>query len=410
MVPGLKRKEERPMERVRLLSQGKILQEWWQEVKENFWEEDAKPKVLNLVKELMQSTLEEDLELYTQTQYQQQIERYKLYRNGYYQRTLVTQFGSVNDLRVPRLRSGGFKTRVFKRYHRFENIVEDLIMDIFLAGVSTRRVGAAIAKLLDIKVSHGTVSNITRRLDSKVKEFQKKELLDEYQYLFLDGITLKVRYNTRYHNRKVLVAYGITIFGKRELLAFRQARAESYEDWVAFVDDLYRRGLKGDNLRLIITDGSKALHGALDMVYPLTKRQACWVHKLRNVGRYLPKRYADECYKELFGVYNAKNKPEAMNKFKEWRKVWMRRCPKAVECVERDIDNLLNFYDCPKKHWKKIYTTNVIERQFKEVRRRTNVFSCFSNIASCDRIIYAIFTHINNTWKERPLKDFTQFA
>ena len=348
------------MDYVKLLPQGKILQEWWSEVKENFWESDAKPKVLKLVKELMESTLEEDLEVYTQAQYQQQIERYKLYRNGYYHRTLVTQFGYVNDLQVPRLRSGGFKTRVFKRYHRFENIVEDLILGIFLAGVSTRKVGEAIAKLLDTKVSAGTVSNITRRLDTKVKEFQKKELLDEYQYLFLDGITLKVRYNTKYLNRKVLVAYGITVFGKRELIAFRQARAESYEDWVAFVDDLYKRGLKGDNLKLVITDGSKGLHAALDMVYPLTLRQACWVHKLRNVSSYLPKRHQDKCLQELSGVYNSKGKPEAMNKFKEWRKSWIRRYHKAVECVEKDIDNLLNFYSCPKKHWKKIYTTNVI--------------------------------------------------
>ena len=398
------------MEYARLLPQGKILQEWWQEVKENFWSEDAKPKVLKLVKELMESTLEEDLQLYTQAQYHEQIARYKLYRNGYYKRTLITQFGYVNDLNVPRLRSGGFKTRVFRRYHRLENIVEDLIMDIFLAGVSTRKVGEAVAKLLDTKVSAGTVSNITRRLDSKVKEFRKQELLDEYQYLFLDGITLKVRYNTKYHNRKVLVAYGITLFGKRELIAFRQAGSESYEEWTAFVNDLYSRGIKGDNLRLVITDGSKGLHAALDMVYPATPRQACWVHKLRNVSSRLPKKYEGGCLKGLSGVYTAKHRPQALNRFKEWRKDWIRRCPKAVECVEKDIDNLLNFYDCPKKHWKKIYTTNVIERQFKEVRRRTNVFSCFSNIASCDRIIYAIFTHINNNWKERPLKDFTQFT
>lgn len=398
------------MDYVKLLPQGKILQEWWSEVKENFWEEDAKPKVLKLVKELMESTLEEDLQLYTQAQRQEQVEKYKLYRNGYYRRTLVTQFGYVNDLSVPRIRSGGFKTRVFQRYHRHERIVEDLILDIFLAGVSTRRVGAAIAKLLDTKVSAGTVSNTTRRLDGKVSQYHKRQFLDEYQYLFFDGITLKVRYNSRYHNRKVLVAYGITVFGKRELIAFRQARSESYEEWAAFVDNLYKRGLKGDNLKLVISDGSKGLHAALDMVYPLTPRQACWVHKLRNVSSYLPKKYKDECLRDLSGVYTAKHRPEAMSNFKEWRKQWSKRCSKAVECVEKDIDNLLNFYNCPRKHWKKIYTTNVIERQFREVRRRTNVFSCFSNIASCDRIIYAIFTYLNNNWKERSLKDFTQFA
>lgn len=398
------------MEAVRLLPQHKILQEWWQEVKENFWSDDAKPQVLKLIKELMESTMNEELEVYTQQEYHQQIERYRLYRNGYYQRTLVTQFGYLNDLRVPRLRKSGFRTKIFQRYHRYQDIVEDLIQDIFLAGVSTRRVGAAISKLLDTKVSPGTVSRITRRLDSKVKEFHTKELLDEYQYLFFDGITLKVRYNTKYHNRKVLVAYGITLFGKRELIAFRQASDESYEAWLSFMDDLYKRGLKGDNLRLVITDGSKALHAALDMVYPLTKRQACWVHKLRNVASYLPKRYQEDCHNEATKIYLAKNKQEALGFFKLWRRRWISRCPHAVKCLERDIDNLLSFFDFPRKHWVKIRTTNVIERQFKEVRRRTNVFSCFSNIPSCDRIIYAIFTHINNNWKERPLRDFTQFA
>ncbi len=398
------------MENVRLLSQDKILQEWWQEVKENFWTDDAKPQVLMLVKELMESTMNEELEIYTQKEYHEQTERYKLYRNGCYQRTLVTQFGSLNDLRVPRLRSSGFRTKVFQRYHRYQDIVEDLIQDIFLAGVSTRRVGAAISKLLDTKVSHGTVSRITRRLDSKVKEYHTRELLDEYQYLFFDGITLKVRYNTKYHNRKVLVAYGVTIFGKRELIAFRQAKEESYDAWLNFIDDLYKRGIKGSNLKLIVTDGSKGLHGALDMVYPLVSRQACWVHKLRRVSNYLPKRYQEECHNEATKIYLANGKQEALVLFKSWRRHWLGRCPKAVQCLEKDIDNLLSFFDLPRKHWVKIRTTNVIERQFKEVRRRTNVFSCFSNIASCDRIIYAIFTHLNNNWKERRLKDFTQFA
>lgn len=235
---------------VRLLSPNQRLAEWWQEVKENFWQDDAKPQVLKLVKELMESTMNEELEVYTQAEYHEQIERYKLYRNGYYQRTLVTQFGSLNDLRVPRLRKSGFRTKVFQRYARYQDIIEDLIQDIFLAGVSTRRVGAAISKLLDTKISHGTVSRITRRLDSKVKEFHTRELLDEYQYLFFDGVTLKIKYNTKYHNRKVLVAYGITVFGKRELIAFRQAKEESYDAWLGFIDDLYKRGVKGVSLNL----------------------------------------------------------------------------------------------------------------------------------------------------------------
>jgi putative transposase len=362
------------------------------------------------VKELMESSIHEDLEMYTKDQYDKQIERYKLYRNGYYQRGLVTQFGALNDIRVPRLRQASFKTKAFKRYHRYQDIVEDLILDIFLAGVSTRRVGQAISKLLDTKVSHGTVSRITRRLDSKVRQFHAQELLDEYQYLFLDGITLKIKHNNRYRNRKVLVAYGITLFGQRRLIAFRQAKYESQESWMGFLDDLYKRGLKGENLKLITTDGAKGLHAALDMVYFLIKRQPCWAHKLRNVANHLPRRYLDDCMKQASKIYKAKNKQEALNKYKSWRKYWVKFSPKAVVCLERDIDNLLNFFDCPKSHWKKVRTTNVIERSFREVRRRTRVFSCFTNLASCDRIIYAIFTHLNNQWKECPLKEFTQFC
>ena len=267
-----------------------------------------------------------------------------------------------------------------------------------------------VSKLLDTKVSAGTVSNITKRLDTKVRSFHHRELVDEYQYLFMDAITLKVRYNTRYHNRKVLTVYGVTMFGKKELIDYRQVQGESYEACVSLLDDLYRRGLKGQNLKLVITDGAKGLHAGLDMVYPLVPRQLCWVHKLRNVTNHLPVKYREGCGKQAADIYKASSKHEALTRFKAWRYEWIHLCPQAVECLGRDIDHLLSFFDCPKTHWKKVRTTNAIERSFKEVRRRTNVFSCFSNIASCDRIIYAIFTHLNNNWKDRLLKDFTQFA
>lgn len=207
----------------------------------------------------MESTVKTDLELYIE-RCREEKDTEDLYRNGSYTRSLITQFGLVNDIEVLRLRKPGFQTRAFKRYRRCEDIAEDLIQDIFLAGVSTRRVGDTISKLLDTKVSHSKVSSIARRLDSKVQEFHKTPILDEYQYLFLDAITLKIRYNNRYRNRKILVAYGITIFGERKFIAFTQAKGESFDAWEALVSNLYNRGLKGDNLRLIATDGSKGLH------------------------------------------------------------------------------------------------------------------------------------------------------
>jgi transposase-like protein len=398
------------MEAVRQLPQSKILQEWWQEVKENFWADDAKPQVLKLVKELMESTLKEELALQTGRKPYQRSDVIPVYRNGNYSRSLVTQFGTVADIRVPRLRSGSFTTKVFKRYKRYQDIVEDLVQGIFLAGVSTRRVGESVSKLLDTKVSHGTVSRIVKRLDKLVKEYRTRPLIDEYQYLFLDGITLRIRYNNSYHNRKVLVAYGITLFGERRLIGFIQAQGESSDSWESFINDLYRRGLIGKNLKLIIIDGSKGLRSAIRLVYPLVSVQRCWAHKGRNVANYLPKRYQKECTNELKTIYAAKDRYRAIEAFKLWKRKWQKVSERAVACIENDLEELLAVYSFPESHSKKIRTTNVIERSFREVRRRTRVFSCFSNKESCDRIIYAIFTHLNNKWKDRPIKQFTQFC
>ena len=398
------------MEAVKLLPQSIILQEWWQEVKENFWQDDAKPQVLKLVKELMESTMQEELTVFTGTKAYERGNPRLSYRNGSYRRSLVTQFGTIDDIKVPTLRTVPFKTSVFRRYKRYQDIVEDLIEDIFLAGVSTRRVGSAISKLLDTKISHGTVSNITRRLDNKVKEFHKRPILDEYQYLFLDAIVLKIRYNGTYHKRRILTAYGITIFGQRHLLDFVQAKGEPFDAWEGLLNSLYNRGLKGNNLRLVTIDGAGGLHSALNVVYPHIPIQRCWRHKQVNVSNYLKKIYQDDCIKGARRIYEAKSKHLALAEFKDWKRIWIKKAPKAVHCLEKDLEELLHFFDCPKGHWVKVRTTNVIERSFKEVRRRTRVFSCFSNKQSCERIIYAIFTHLNNQWKAKPLKEFTEFC
>ena len=392
----------------KLLPQSQILKQWWFEVKENFWQEDAKIKVKLLLKELMESTMKEEL---TEIVQREPYKRKALsYRHGYYQRSLVTQFGLLGDIQVPRIRGASFKTKVFKRYHRYQDLVQDLIEDIFLAGVSTRRVGEAVSKLLDTKVSSGTVSNITKRLDKKVQAFHRAPILDEYQYLILDGITLKIRYADKYHKRTILVVYGITVFGQRRLIGFRAAKGESQNAWETLLNSLYERGLKGESLKLIVMDGSPGLRAAAELIYPEAKIQRCWAHKLRNVSNYCRKKYEEDLVSQARKIYQARNRIQALALFKSWKKAWAAVCPDAVHCLEKDLDEMLSFLSCPKSHQIKIRTTNAIERSFREVRRRTRVFTCFSNIASSERIIYAIFTHLNNNWKNKPLKQFTQFA
>lgn len=397
------------MEAGRLLPQSQILKQWQLEVKENFWEADAKPHIRMLLKDFMEKTMTQELSQVLERERYDSVEEGP-YRNGFYERSLITQFGLIEDIHVPRVREGRvFRTSVFKRYQRYQTVVEDMIRDVFLAGISTRRVGEAVSKLLDTDVSSGTVSNITKKLDEKVSAFHKAPVLDEYQYLVLDGITLKILYGAKYHKRKILVAYGITVFGQRKLLAFKQAKGESQNAWESLLWSLYERGLKGEHLKLIVMDGSAGLRAASELVYPEAKIQRCWVHKLRNVLNYCRKSYEKELIAGARKIYLAENKNQSRAEFKVWKKAWQSIAPEAVHCIEKDLEELLNFLDCPKTHRIKIRTTNAIERSFREVRRRTKVFSCFSNTASSERIIYAIFTHLNNNWQGKPLKQFTQF-
>lgn len=391
------------LENVRLLRQGQILKEWWPEVKDNFWETDARIKVKHLLKMLMEETLLEDLEL--------QIENTPRspYRNGYYSRTLVSQFGLIQDLQVPRLREGSFANRIFGRYQRHQAQVEDLMQDTFLAGVSTRRVGEVLNQLLETKISSTKVSRVCQRLDVQVNAYHQRPLIDEYQYLILDAITLKVRYHGRYHKRKILAAYGITLFGKREMIGFKQAKGESKEAWESFLQSLYNRGLEGRCLKLIVMDGSAGLKAACELIYPNARIQRCWVHKLRNVSNYCKAKHEEACLAQAKKIYLAENRKEALKQFKSWKDAWQKLCPKAVYCLEKDLEDLLPFLDCPESHRIRIRTTNVIERTFREARRRIRVFSCFTNIKSSERILFAIFDYLNRRWKVKPLKQFTQF-
>ncbi|PIR65844.1 MAG: hypothetical protein COZ98_05240 [Candidatus Omnitrophica bacterium CG_4_8_14_3_um_filter_43_15] len=380
----------------------------------NFWV-DIKKHTRSLLKDTMEISMDWEMIQHIGNESYKRTNPRTDSRNGYYYRNLDTEFGPIDELTVPRSRLGLFKTKVFQRYQRRQSAVNEAICNVFLAGVSTRDVSSAIKPLLETSFSASCVSRITKSLDVKVKEFHKRDILDEYQFLFLDGITLSVKGSLGAVKKLVLAAYGITVFGKKELISFRIASSESEASWEAFLNDLQKRGLKGENLKLIITDGCKGLHAALDTVYAYTKRQHCWVHKLRNVAKYLKKSDEKEVLAEAKKIYKADTKREAVNLFRLWKKHWYKKYPKAVKCIERDLDQLLAFLEIPLPEEykslirKRIRTTNVIERAFREVRRRTRPMSCFTNQDSVNRIIYAIFNRLNNKWKVKLLREFTQF-
>lgn len=338
-----------------------------------------------------------------------EAERRRDYRNGYYERDFVTRFGTIR-LRIARTRKKNFLPAGLEKFQRRAEEVALLIREAFLRGISTRQVGRVVATLTGEVVSAQTVSKLTRELDEAVEQFHQARLKDEWAYLFLDGVSLRVRRPGGRKRVQMLVAYGVRRDGSRELLAFQRSRGESQEAWEGLLRDLYRRGLEGRRLALIVTDGCAGLARAIEVVYPRVAHQRCWVHKMRNILEQVRKRDYEEVKKGAQAIYRAPSRRAAEEAFWEFRERWRKGYPSMVRRLERDLPELLSFYSFPRHLWRQLRTTNVIERVFVEVRRRTRPMVCFVNVASVDRIIYSIFHRFNLEWRNRTLQVFTQAA
>lgn len=332
------------------------------------------------------------------------------WRNGYRERDLVTELGLLTGLRVPRSRRGRYQPQLFARYARRQPLVNRLILEMFVAGVATRRVGEVLEALLGDCPSATTVSRVAKKLDARVRAFHHQPVQDRWRFLVLDGVRMSVKGACGLRKRIVLVVYGIDTEGRRELLDFLLADGESEAEWSALLQSLWSRGLKGASLELVITDGAPGLAGALRLVYPQARHQRCWVHKLRNVSNQVRRRDQQEVIAGARAIYQAATRREAIKAFRAWKRGWATLYPKAVACLEKDLEALLPCMDYPKYLRAKLRTTNAIERCFREVRRRTRPMSAFCNDASCERITYALVAHMNHQWSHKPLPQFTHYS
>lgn len=332
------------------------------------------------------------------------------YRNGFYERSFVTIFGTW-VLRLARTRTRSFLPGALGRFQRRASEVMLLIREAFLRGISTRHVGRVVAVVTGEPVSTQTVSQLSRHLDRLVKGFQQAALKDEWAYVFLDGVSLQVRRPGGRKRVQRLVAYGVKPDGRRQLLAFLRSQGESQAAWEGFLNHLYARGLTGNRLRLIVTDGCPGL-AALETVYPQVKHPRCWVHKMRNILEKVGKRDDDAVKAGAQAIYRAESRRQAEQAFRKFRMRWQNTYRSMVKQLEKDLPELLTFFDFPRHLWHKLRTTYVIERCFVEVRRCTRPMVCFVNVASVDRIIYAIFNGLNENpeWENRTLRLFTQAA
>jgi transposase-like protein len=318
-------------------------------------------------------------------------------RSGSYPRTLITRVGKL-ELRVPQDRQGRFSTQLFERYQRSEKALVSALAEMYVQGVSTRKVKAITEELCGHSFSASSISDINKTLDEQLAQFATRRLDEEYPYLILDARYERVRENGTIHKRAVLVAIGINWDGRRCVLAVELANRESISSWKEFLLGLRTRGLTG--VELVVTDDHAGLRAAVAEVLPEAAWQRCYVHFLRNCLDHLPRKGDDDCLRELRWIYERRNLAEARNDLAAWITKWEGRYVKLVAWVEENIEETLTFYRLPPQHHKHLKSTNMLERLNEELKRRTHVVRIFPNAASCLRLVRALAVETHENWIE----------
>jgi putative transposase len=351
----------------------------------------------DLVEEVVQQVLEGEMDEALCAQKGERTPARRGYRSGYYPRTLVTRVGKLS-LRVPQDRNGQFRTDVFERYQRSEKALVVALSEMYIQGVSTRKVKEVTEQLCGHEFSSSTISRMTERLDSDLEKFAHRSLEQEYPYLILDARYEKVREDGVVGSRAVQVAIGINWEGRRSVLAVELAERESAGSWKDFLLRLKERGLRG--VVTVVSDDHAGLRRSIPEVLPEAAWQRCYVHFLRNALDHMPRKKDDDCLTELRWIYERRNVQEARQDLAAWLTKWEGRYPKLCEWVENNIEETLTFYRLPQAHHKHLKSTNMLERLNEELKRRTLVVRIFPNSASCLRLVRALAVEIDEDWVE----------
>ena len=317
------------------------------------------------------------------------------YRSGYYGRKLTTRVGTL-ELRVPQDRGGLFRTEVFARYQRSEKALLLALAEMYVQGVSTRKVRAVTEELCGHGFSASSVSAITVQLDEQLAQFMCRPLTEEYAYLILDARYERVREGGVIRSRAVQVALGVDWEGRRQVLAVELANRESTTSWRDFLVGLKQRGLCG--VHLVVTDDHEGLKKAVAEVLPTALWQRCYVHFLRNALDHLPRSADRACLQELRWLYDRRNALEARADLTAWLARWQDKHPKLCAWVEANIEETFAYYRLPAAHHKHLKSTNLLERLNQEFKRRTHIVRIFPDEPSCLRLIRALTVETHEEW------------
>jgi transposase-like protein len=350
-----------------------------------------------LIQEVLQQILEAEMDEAVGAAKSERTASRVGYRSGYYGRTLVTRVGKL-ELRVPQDRQGRFRTEIFERYQRSEKALVSALSEMYVQGVSTRKVKAITEELCGHEFSASTISRMNQSLDKELEKFAKRRLEDQYPYLILDARYEKVREDGVIRSQAVMIAIGIDWEGRRCVLAVELANRESLTSWKEFALFLKQRGLSG--VELVVSDDHAGVRAAIQEVFPEAAWQRCYVHFLRNALDHLPRKADDECMTELRWIYDRRTIEEARQDLAAWLKKWGKRYQKLCDWAESNIEETLTFYRLPRQHHKNMKSTNLLERLNEEIKRRTLVVRIFPNAASCLRLVRALAAEMHENWIE----------
>jgi len=350
-----------------------------------------------IVEQTVQQVLEAEMDEALQAGKSERSEQRMGYRSGYYSRTLITRVGKI-ELRVPQDRQGRFRTEVFERYQRSEKALVAAMLEMYVQGVSTRKVKSITEELCGHEFSSSSVSRIVKSLDEELEKFAQRRLEEPYPYVILDARYEKVREDGAVRSQAVLVAIGINWEGRRNVLAVELAHRESLSSWRELLVSLRQRSLQG--VEFVVSDDHAGLRRAIQEVLPEAVWQRCYVHFLRNALDYLPRKADDDCLQELRWIYDRRDAQEARRDLAAWLLKWGKRYAKLCAWVEENIEETFSFYRLPRQHHKNLKSTNMLERLMEELKRRTLVVRIFPNAAACLRLVRALAIEIHENWIE----------
>jgi putative transposase len=355
------------------------------------------------IKAVLEQVMEEEMDEQLQARHRERTAKRRGQRNGHYTRSLTTEAGHIEQLRVPRARELPFLTEVFERYRRLTGSLEEAVLEMYLQGVSTRKVEEVTGKLSGTRLSKDAVSRIAQRLDGALAEWRQRRLERSYPYLYLDATYLKARWAGAVRDVALLVAVGVDEEGYREVLAVEAAPGERREAWAGLLKGLVERGLCG--VRLVISDDHESIKQAVKVELPGVAWQRCVVPFERSVLAHVPQGEAREVAADLKPVFQAARRETAEGLAAAFAERYRTRYPKAVAALGRGLSEALTYTAFPSSHHRLIRTTNGLERAFCEVKRRTRVVGVFPNEHSAENLSTVVLLRVSEEWAFRRYLD-----